>query len=387
MLAESAPIRRRRLSIRTRLALTLTALIVGTGVAVSALSQFTFWLALQSLYGPSAEVDAFFPFGVTAVDMTAFDELEGSGSATTVIVEPGWVTAITVVGPVVLVALAALIGWWIAGRLLRPLHRLSAAAEAASDGDLSHRIRMPGRRDEITDVADRFDTMLEALQRSFEQSERFAANASHELRTPLSTSRAMIDVELRRAGPVRRETLGRLRETNERSLRTVESLLELSRIAAAPQIDTEPADLYACVADAIAERAGDAADDDIEITVSGESVTVPGNGVLVHRLVGNLVGNAVTHNVAGGFVRVEVAEDDGDAVLVVENSGPVLDADVVATLTEPFVRAAARTGRTGAGLGLSIVEAITRRCGGTITLRARAEGGLRVQVRLPVTPM
>ncbi|WP_083267828.1 sensor histidine kinase [Lentzea guizhouensis] len=275
-------------------------------------------------------------------------------------------------------------GWWLAGRMLAPLTEIGDAARAATNGSLSHRIRLPGRTDEFRELADAFDTMLEQLEAHVAEQRRFAANASHELRTPLAITQSLLDVA--RKDPARDDLVERLHVVNTRAIDLTEALLVLSR-SDQGGFTREPVDL-SLVAEEAAETLLPLAERrQTTLDVTGEPTRTAGSPALLLRMVTNLVQNAVVHNLpTGGTVTVHTGSWSGVSVLRVENTGPPLPADLVPTLTEPFQRGTARV-RTdehaGVGLGLAIVHSIVRAHDGTLELEARPAGGLVVTVRLP----
>ncbi len=278
-------------------------------------------------------------------------------------------------------------GWLLAGVVLRPLDRITAAARLARDGSLDHRIDLPGPGDELTDLADTFDAMLARLQQTIDEERRFAANASHELRTPHAIIRTMVEVA--RADPDGRDVdvvLERVASTNDRAIEITEALLTLARLGRGGGIERVPVDLGALVADAVAEEAAEAEVRGIRIAVGG-AAAVRGERTLLQRLIANLVHNAVVHNTTGGEVRVALDTTAAGASVLVENSGAPIDAATAATLTEPFVRGAGRIrgadGTGGSGLGLAIVAAIASAHDGELEVVPRAGGGLVVRVTLP----
>ena len=281
-------------------------------------------------------------------------------------------------------------GWLLAGRMLAPLTRISAVAERVAAGSLSHRVALEGRADEFRDLADVFDSMLDRLEAQVAEQKRFAANASHELRTPLAISQSLLDVA--RTDPERDADalIERLDTVNRRAIELTEALLTLSR-ADAGAFARETVDLSLLVEEAVetlivlAERRG------VEIRESGVPALVSGSPALLQQLVMNLVHNAIVHNVAdGGRVAVRTSVSSEAAVLEVANSGPMLSQELIATLVEPFQRGAARTASTGpdhagVGLGLAIAHRIAQAHDGVFALEARAEGGLCVTVRIPLS--
>lgn len=285
-----------------------------------------------------------------------------------------------------LLAVFGLVGGWVlAGIVLRPLDRITEAARRVRDGRLDQRVELPGSGDELTDLADTLDAMLDRVERTIDEERRFAANASHELRTPHSIIRTVVEVA--QADPDGRdvdEVLRRVATTNDRAIATTEALLALARVGRGGVLDASRVDLAVIVAEAVDEERTDASARGIRFTTSIDPVTVIGDRTLLGRLAANLVRNAVVHNVDGGWVHVGLAHES-PAELVVENGGPTLDPAVVATLTEPFVRATGRTrgAHDGSGLGLAIVASIVRAHRGDLEVTARPDGGLHVRVRLP----
>ncbi|MFD7815782.1 sensor histidine kinase [Streptomyces sp. NPDC059785] len=288
-----------------------------------------------------------------------------------------------------LLAFGLLGGWVLAGRMLAPLARIADAARTASNGSLSHRIRMEGPEDEFRELADVFDTMLEQLQSHLGEQQRFAANASHELRTPLAISRTLLDVA--RNDPTRDqgELIERLHTVNTRAIDLTEALLLLTR-ADRRSFTREPVDLSLSVEEATETLLPLAEQRRITLNVTGEKTQTAGSAALLLRMVTNLVQNAIVHNLrAGGTVTVHTESRRDASVLWVENTGHRLPPELVPTLTEPFQRGTARI-RTdehaGVGLGLAIVHSIVRAHDGTLDLTPRPTGGLLVTIRLPATP-
>lgn len=284
-------------------------------------------------------------------------------------------------------------GWLLAGRMLAPLTRITEATRLAAAGSLSHRIQLPGSDDELHELADAFDTMLARLEAHDAEQRRFAANASHELRTPLAITRTMLDVARKDPDRDTDQLLERLQTVNARAIDLTEALLLLSR-ANQRSFTRERVDLSVLAEEAaetllpLAEKQGTV------VTTTGDAAVTVGSHALLLQLVTNLLHNAIVHNVPGqglvrGTVQVGTAARPGWVVLTVENTGPRLAPELVPTLTEPFQRGTERVhdDQAGVGLGLAIVDSITRAHDGTVTLTPRAEGGLRVQVRLPAAPL
>ncbi len=277
--------------------------------------------------------------------------------------------------------LAAVAGWIVAGRILRPVHRLTAAARAASEQDLSQRIALQGPRDELRELADTFDTMLERLDRAFTSQRQFIANASHELRTPLTVMRTAMDVVLAKPEPTRDELVSmaaEVRQAVDHAERLIEALLVLARNDQARAL-TDPLDLAAVAEDALEGRTANGT----TTTAALGEAPVTGDGVLLERLVANLLDNAERYNIAGGTVAISTTTHDATSVLRVVNTGAVVPADMIERLFLPFTRLDDRTRHDGFGLGLALVSSIATAHNGTVHATAVSTGGLDITVRLP----
>ncbi|WP_263729435.1 sensor histidine kinase [Cellulomonas sp. SG140] len=283
-------------------------------------------------------------------------------------------------------------GWLLAGRMLAPLTRITEATRLAAAGSLSHRIQLPGSDDELHGLADAFDTMLARLEAHDAEQRRFAANASHELRTPLAITRTLLDVGRKDPDRDTDRLLERLATVNARAIDLTEALLVLSR-ANQRSFTRERVDLSVLAEEAAETLLPLAEKQRVTVATTGDAAVTVGSHALLLQLVTNLLHNAIVHNVPGqglvrGTVEVGTAARAGSVVLTVENTGPRLAPELVSTLTEPFQRGTERVhdDQAGVGLGLAIVDSIARAHDGTLTLTPRAEGGLRVQVRLPAAP-
>ena len=279
-------------------------------------------------------------------------------------------------------------GWILAGRMLAPLARITESTRIAANGSLSHRIRLPGKRDEFRELADAFDHMLARLEAHVGEQQRFAANASHELRTPLAITQTLLDVA--RTDPDRDigELIDRVHAVNARAIDLTDALLLLSR-AERRSFTRERVDLSLLAEEAtetllpLAEKHG------VSIETSGDIASTVGSRALLLQMTTNLLHNAILHNLPGhGTVRVNTASCAQSVTLTVENTGEKLEPELVSTLTEPFQRGTERirTDHAGVGLGLAIVKSIAHAHDGTLALTPRTAGGLCVTVQLPAAP-
>ena len=279
------------------------------------------------------------------------------------------------------ILLATVAGWIVAGRILRPVHRLTVAARAASEQHLSERIALQGPRDELRELADTFDTMLGRLDRAFTSQRQFIGNASHELRTPLTVMRTSMDVVLAKPEPTREELVSMaadLRQAVDHSERLIEALLVLARNDQ-ERAFTDPLDLAAVAEDALEGRVADGI---TTITTLGEA-PVTGDRVLLERLVANLLDNAERYNIVGGTVEISTTTDNGASLVRVVNTGRVVPPDQVDRLFLPFTRLDDRTRHDGFGLGLALVSSIATVHRGIVHAAAVPTGGLDITLRLP----
>ena len=367
--------RLRRLTIRARLTLTYAGLVTGSGAVL---------IALVYLYMRQLQV-------AVPEQAPSTDGVEEEVYLRITLMSEFLNTMLVIsLGALVLLALlSGAVGWVVAGRMLAPLSTMNEAAKQAASGDLSRRLSLTGPRDEIRDLADTYDHMLDSLETSLGTYRRFAANASHELRTPLATAQTMIDVTL--ADPTAsaeqlRSLAERLRETNRANVETVDALLDLAE-AQSGDLYREQVDLGEVVTSALSQLVPEAGTREVDLPEPPDAlVVVEGDPVLLRQAVSNLLRNAVRHNVAHGGIELELTSTDDRARLRVSNDGPLVPAERLESLREPFVRGSGR-GRTrdaGHGLGLAIVSAVATAHNGVLELSANPSGGLTATLDLPV---
>ncbi|MFI7676172.1 sensor histidine kinase [Actinophytocola sp. NPDC049390] len=368
-----------KLSVRTRLALTFGGLFLLAGVVLLLLNYV---LVSQALPQPASYAQSVVsPPGEKGMTIS-YQQVEGSvsGYRESALETVLWISGIALL---LVGALAALLGWLMAGRAMRPVERITATARRLEAERLDRRINLDGPHDELKELADTFDGMLDRLAASFDSQRRFVANASHELRTPLAVQRTIVEVAM--ADPTASPDLMRLGahllHTNERTERLIEGLLVLAR-SDRGLTGRQPVRLdhvVASVLDGVRRLT-----DEAGVLVASRLAprVVDGDPVLLERLATNLVHNGVHYNEPGGSLLVEVGEWPA---LVVTNTGPHVPPETVAGLFEPFRRLDAdRTShRAGAGLGLSIVRSVAHAHDGEVTAVPNPSGGLRVSVKLP----
>ncbi|WP_137722982.1 sensor histidine kinase [Prescottella subtropica] len=366
--------RARRLTIRARLTLTYAGLVTAVGAALIAIVYlFMYFMSVNFRLAVPAT-----PEGVLEVDVPL--------TALTNFLDTMLVTSIVTLA--VLALASAAVGWFVAGRMLAPLAALNAAATRAAAGDLSQQLALSGPRDELRDLADTFDRMLSSLAESLNSHRRFAANASHELRTPLAATQTMIDVAL--ADPQAttadlRALAERIREVNRANAETVTALLELAQ-SQSGLLTREEVDVTALVHESLTVVVPEAAALKVALPrPASQPATVNGDRVLLRQALTNLLRNGIRHNVPDGAVQLECEVDAAAVRILVRNDGPPVPAELLATLTEPFVRGSgrARTHDGGHGLGLALVAAVAEAHAGQLTLTANPDGGLTALLQLP----
>jgi len=372
--------RRLRPTLRLRMTLLNTLLLVGAGSALLLLA----WILVGEAVFPARDLAP--GTRVVLADQREVDandwQRTAIATAQTELLAKGVVAilAVTVVGMAGAYA--------VVGRALRPLHRVTATARRLGGETLDQRINYTGADDEVAELADTFDAMLDRLNAAFKAQQRFVANASHELRTPLAVMRTEVDVtlsdpevdadELRRMGAV-------VRDASERANALVDALLVLARSQARTGLRAEPMDLAAGVPGALSAMENEVKRTNLAVSSRLAPAPVIGDPSLLDRLAGNLIENAVRYNHLGGRIWIMSGHDDEYARLIVGNTGfEVAQADV-AGLFEPFRRGGReRTGARGAGLGLSIVHAVCQAHAGSVGAVALPDGGMEITVALPL---
>jgi signal transduction histidine kinase len=281
------------------------------------------------------------------------------------------------------------LGWFMSGRVLRPVRVITETARRASEQHLGERLALTGARDELKELADTFDGMLERLDTAFGTQRRFVASASHELRTPLTVMRTAIDVTLAKPSPTARQLTDmavRVRLSIGRAEAMVEALLTLA-VSDQGKLSTEFTDLATWAEDAIDAAAPQIERLDLHVDALLDPAETTGDPQLLERMIWNLVDNAVRHNEPGGWIRLRTGSKDAAVYLEIANSGPFIPDDAVPSLSEPFRRMQARTGvRDGVGLGLSIAQSVVTAHRATFTARSQPAGGLDISVVIPHCP-
>ncbi|TDC98037.1 HAMP domain-containing histidine kinase [Nonomuraea deserti] len=352
-------------SLQTRLALAYAAGFYAAGVFV-----------LVFVAVPLASIDAAVPQGRPAASAITAGE---SG------ISLPQLLAGSAVALVFLIPVALALGWFVAGRFLRPLRAITATARIISAGNLHRRLDLGEPADELTELGHTLDGLFARLQASFDAQRHFVANASHELRTPLAGLRTLLEVALADTGA----DTDSLRSACQEALalgghqeRLVQALLALATSErGVARRDT--LDLARIVVGVLASRRDQATEKGVDLAEHLTPAVTAGDPGLMESLVANLIDNAIRHNRADGWVKVTTQTSGTRVALTVTNSGPVIPDDQIQRLFQPFQRLAPdRHGhRDGYGLGLAIVNAVAQAHDATLTTSTRPEGGLSITVQ------
>ncbi|HET9139794.1 HAMP domain-containing sensor histidine kinase [Actinophytocola sp.] len=294
---------------------------------------------------------------------------------------PGWAQVLASAG--VLAGVAGL--FWIArraaGQIARPVVTMTDTVRQLGPQNLGQRIRYDGPGDQVAALAHAVDDMLDRVATGYEGQRRFASNASHELRTPLAVQRTLVEVALVTGEQDLSRLAAQLLAVNERNERLIEGLLVLAESDRGLP-GTEPVAFDELVGEVVARFTEQADKQELTLNYAKVENIVSGDPVLLDRMVSNLIHNAIKYNEPGGRVDIVVAIRP---TLSIRNTGPVIPAETVPALFEPFRRLSAERvhQRDGAGLGLSIVRSVVTAHNGTVSAAPADNGGLQVTVNLP----
>jgi signal transduction histidine kinase len=372
-----------RRTVRLRLTLLYGCLFLASGAA---LLTITYVLVRNALYGPvttSNSSSQTFGGGI--------EHASGhSGLLTQQAADLHQLLIQSAIALGIMAVVALVLGWFVAGRVLRPIRTMTTTTRRISDRSLHERLALEGPPDELRDLGNTIDGLLERLETAFDSQRRFVANASHELRTPLSVSQTTLQVAL----ADKSLTLDTLRSACEKVIasgkeqaRLIDALLTLARSQRGLD-HREVFDLAAVVRDALDDVSEAAATRDLMLLPTLDPAQALGDPRLVRTLIVNLVDNAIRYNRPCGRVEILTANFSGRALLRVSNTGPLVPDEQVNRLLQPFQRADDQRlrNRDGLGLGLSIVASIAAAHDATLSVHAQSTGGLAVEVAFPSTP-
>ena len=277
------------------------------------------------------------------------------------------------------------LGYYVAGRVLKPLRTITSTARAITARNLDERLALTGPEDEFKALGDTLDDLLTRLQTAFDAQRHFVANASHELRTPIAWEQTLLQVALAdpdASNAALREACQKVLTASKQQQHLIEALLTLA--TSERGLDhPEPIDLSILADTVLLTSRPEVEQQKIEITATIDPAPTTGDPALVERLIANLIDNAVRYNTPSGHVHVQTTTSaDGHAQLTVSNTGPAIPASEVERLFEPFQRLTTTraNGQSGYGLGLSIVQAIATAHHAQLTAQPRPGGGLTIEV-------
>jgi signal transduction histidine kinase len=365
----------RRPTARLRLTLFYAALFVVSGTALLAI-MYALIGGAHGLYvsGAAGGHPAGGQHGLTKASLTT-----AAGHPLT----PQQALQLSAIALAIMAAVSVLLGWIVAGRVLRPVRTITATARRISAGNLHERIGIDGPDDEFKELGATLDDLLGRLEASFESQRHFVANASHELRTPLTVERTLLQVALDDPDvtvATLRAACERVLDSGRQAERLVESLLTLATSERGLSRH-EPLDLAPIAADVIDSFRQQARDQGLRICPALAPAPMTGDPDLIESLVANLVSNALRYNSSEGWVDIVTGVRAGSPAVAVRNTGPDVPASQLARLFQPFQRLDAQRTRNAAhGLGLAIVRAIAAAHGAAIQARPRQAGGLDIEI-------
>ena len=289
-------------------------------------------------------------------------------------------------------ALAIIGGWFVAGRALAPIKRISRTARAMSEGDLNARIAVESTETELEQVASTLNEAFDRLRLAVEQERRFMADASHELRTPISVLRAETEwaLDRERSPQQYKDALAVCRRAAHRMQDIAERLLTLVRVEMASDVqDRTPVAMRTLVDDVVTWLAPMAQERGVRLTVTGDPFTVVGDAEQLREAMNNVIGNAILYNKPGGTVTISTRHTGGVARIEVVDTGIGIPADAVSRVFERFFRVDKARSREvgGSGLGLSIARTVFVAHGGDITCTSEAGVGSAFVISMPAVTL
>ena len=279
---------------------------------------------------------------------------------------------------------------------LRPLEDAEKTAEEIAAGNYSARMPETNPGTEVGRLVTSLNSMLSRIEKSFSiqnESEnklrRFVADASHELRTPITAIRGFSELHRQGAVTGEKETaelIGRIEGESKRMGSLVEDLLLLARLDQAREMDSKPVDINKVVEDAVISARAAGPEHPVTLNSSSDEIFTLGDEARIHQVVANLLANARAHTPVGTPISVSVKSTDAGVEVVVADKGPGLSTEDQKRIFERFYRADSsrvRTGADGSGLGLSIVDAVMRAHGGSVSVESTPGEGATFKLLFP----
>ena len=378
----------RQRTVRFRLTLLYGGLFIVSGICLLALTYLLIERLSPSLFVAFESKSA----GITPGGLGGVPAPAGPAGHSAAMIRWAGLNHLLEVSGVALAIMAVIsitMGWLVARRILRPLRTMTATARSISDHNLHERLAVAGPADELKELGDTMDGLLSRLEAVVNAQRQFAANASHELRTPLTLERTLLEAILTEPRPTQaawRSTCEQVLTSSQRQAAVVEALLVLAQ--SQRRLDHQKLfELTDLVTNAITASEPDLSAAGLTISTALERHHICGDARLIDHLISNLLQNAIRHNIPHGKVQVAVtaATRTGEVTLRVINSGPLVPANQIERLLQPFQRLGTQrtSARDGVGLGLSIVKAIADAHAASIHARPGPDGGLDIEVIFP----
>jgi len=279
---------------------------------------------------------------------------------------------------IIVILTGSTLTWLVSGAILRPLKQLTKQMEEVNDKNLAQQLKLTGANDEISNLTCSCHAMMQRLDEEFRSQEQFTANAAHELRTPLAVLQTNLEVLQKRSDVTQEEyqqAVSTMLKQTDRLCHLVNELLELLGLHNVEK--NEQIALAELVEEVFCDLAPVAAQKKVSLSQSGIQCSISGNDVLIYRAVYNLVENAIKYNHDGGWVNVELNQEDKTTKIAVRDSGEGIDPDMWDSIFRPFVRVDKNRSRAlgGAGLGLALVSDIAQVHNGTVYVHSSNTDG------------
>ena len=316
----------------------------------------------------------------------------------------------SVIATTIIILLSSVCTYFLTKKALTTLQKLTSEVSQIQAQNLSTQLEVPNSKDEIAQLTSSFNEMLARLDNAFSTQKQFSANAAHELRTPLAVLQTNLEVFEKKQEPEMveyRQLFTMIKEQTARLSQLVGTLLDMTNLKSVPRTDhvslEELVDEVFCDLDPVAEKAGisihfdDSSSQDLHTDVHTPDASalnnnirnITGSYVLLYRAVYNLVENAIKYNRPNGSVTVSVKEKNGQAMILVKDTGIGISPENQKKIFDPFFRVDKSRSRAmgGAGLGLALVDSIAREHGGSVKVLESNEKGSIIALMLPVSSL
>lgn len=316
----------------------------------------------------------------------------------------------SVIATTIIILLSSVCTYFLTKKALTPLQKLTSEVSQIQAQNLSTQLEVPNSKDEIAQLTSSFNEMLTRLDNAFSTQKQFSANAAHELRTPLAVLQTNLEVFEKKQEPEMveyRQLFTMIKEQTARLSQLVGTLLDMTNLKSVPRTDhvslEELVDEVFCDLDPVAEKAGisihfdNSSSQDLYTDVhtpdasalNNNILNITGSYVLLYRAVYNLVENAIKYNRPNGSVTVSVKEKNGQAMILVKDTGIGISPENQKKIFDPFFRVDKSRSRAmgGAGLGLALVDSIAREHGGSVKVLESNEKGSIIALMLPVSSL